>query len=75
MKNGVTRDELIETITHLAFHTGWPNVMSAMMSAINRAKALGANEQRHETDANGQPHAADQTLGIGSVSSRYSRGR
>ena len=25
LENGVTRDELIETITHLAFYSGWPN--------------------------------------------------
>jgi 4-carboxymuconolactone decarboxylase len=36
MKNGATREELIEMITHLAFYAGWPNAMSA----INRAKAL-----------------------------------
>jgi 4-carboxymuconolactone decarboxylase len=35
MKNGVTREELIEMITHLAFYAGWPNAMSA----LNRAKA------------------------------------
>lgn len=29
LDNGVTRDELIETITHLAFYTGWPNAMTA----------------------------------------------
>jgi 4-carboxymuconolactone decarboxylase len=31
--NGVTRDELIETITHLAFYSGWPTAMSAIMIA------------------------------------------
>jgi len=33
IENGVTRDELVETITHLAFYCGWPNAMSAMMLA------------------------------------------
>jgi 4-carboxymuconolactone decarboxylase len=28
-ENGVTEEELVETITHLAFYAGWPNVMSA----------------------------------------------
>ena len=28
--NGVTRDELIETITHLAFYAGWPNAVTAV---------------------------------------------
>ncbi len=35
IENGVTRDELVEEITHLAFYAGWP----AAMSAITLAKA------------------------------------
>lgn len=31
--NGVTREELIETITHLAFYAGWPNAVSAVAVA------------------------------------------
>jgi 4-carboxymuconolactone decarboxylase len=27
--NGVTRDEIVELITHLAFYSGWPTAMSA----------------------------------------------
>ncbi len=27
--NGVTQDELIELITHLAFYSGWPTAVSA----------------------------------------------
>ncbi len=30
LDNGVTVDELIETITHLAFYAGWPRAMSAV---------------------------------------------
>lgn len=30
LENGVTRDELVELVTHLAFYAGWPNAMSAM---------------------------------------------
>jgi len=33
LENGVTRDELIELITHLAFYAGWPNAMSAVARA------------------------------------------
>jgi 4-carboxymuconolactone decarboxylase len=29
-ENGVTRDELVEAITHLAFYAGWPNAVSAV---------------------------------------------
>jgi 4-carboxymuconolactone decarboxylase len=30
LENGVTRDELIELITHLAFYSGWPTASSAV---------------------------------------------
>jgi 4-carboxymuconolactone decarboxylase len=33
LNNGVTKDELIEVITHLAFYAGWPNAMSAVTVA------------------------------------------
>jgi 4-carboxymuconolactone decarboxylase len=33
LENGVTKDELIEVITHLAFYSGWPNAMTAIMIA------------------------------------------
>jgi 4-carboxymuconolactone decarboxylase len=32
-ENGVTRDELVEAITHLAFYAGWPNAISAVTVA------------------------------------------
>lgn len=35
IENGVTKDELIEAITHLAFYAGWPNAMTAMATAKN----------------------------------------
>jgi 4-carboxymuconolactone decarboxylase len=34
--NGATEQELIETITHLAFYAGWPKAMSAMTVAKQR---------------------------------------
>jgi len=42
IENGVTREELVELITHLAFYVGWPNAMSA----ITRAKELLDKKQR-----------------------------
>jgi 4-carboxymuconolactone decarboxylase len=32
-ENGVTQQELIETITHLAFYAGWPNAVTAIAVA------------------------------------------
>jgi 4-carboxymuconolactone decarboxylase len=29
-RNGVTQEELVETITHLAFYCGWPNAVNAI---------------------------------------------
>jgi 4-carboxymuconolactone decarboxylase len=31
--NGVSKDEIIEAITHLAFYSGWPTAMSAALLA------------------------------------------
>src|SRR3954468_6682409 len=30
LDNGITRDELVELITHLAFYSGWPTASSAV---------------------------------------------
>ncbi|MFZ4288406.1 carboxymuconolactone decarboxylase family protein [Variovorax sp. HJSM1_2] len=32
-KNGITQEELVETITHLAFYAGWPSGVSAALVA------------------------------------------
>ena len=33
LENGVTRNEIIGTITHLAFYAGWPPAMTALQIA------------------------------------------
>jgi 4-carboxymuconolactone decarboxylase len=33
LENGVTKDELAEVITHLAFYSGWPTASSAIAIA------------------------------------------
>lgn len=33
LENGLTRDEIIGTITHLAFYAGWPPAMTALQIA------------------------------------------
>jgi 4-carboxymuconolactone decarboxylase len=35
MENGITKEEIIETITHLAFYAGWPPAMTALQIARN----------------------------------------
>ena len=32
-ENGMTREELVEAITHLAFYSGWPNAINAALVA------------------------------------------
>lgn len=36
LENGISQEELVELITHLAFYSGWPTAMSA----INALKTL-----------------------------------
>lgn len=33
LEHGITKEELIEAITHLAFYSGWPTAMSATLLA------------------------------------------
>jgi len=33
VENGLKKEELVEAITHLAFYSGWPNAMTAIMIA------------------------------------------
>jgi 4-carboxymuconolactone decarboxylase len=33
LANGVTKDELIEMMTHLAFYSGWPSAVTAVLRA------------------------------------------
>ncbi len=33
LQNGVTRDEIVELITHLAFYSGWPTAGTALSIA------------------------------------------
>ena len=33
LENGITKDEIIELMTHLAFYSGWPTAMSAVFVA------------------------------------------
>jgi 4-carboxymuconolactone decarboxylase len=41
LENGITRDEIIETITHLAFYSGWPTAMTALQIAKRAFEEAG----------------------------------
>ncbi|MCJ1711161.1 carboxymuconolactone decarboxylase family protein [Clavibacter michiganensis subsp. phaseoli] len=45
VENGVTPDELIEAITHVAFYAGWPKGMGAMTTAKD---VLGTDQEEQE---------------------------
>ena len=42
LENGVTRDELVEAITHLAFYAGWPTASTALPIAKRVFDETGA---------------------------------
>ena len=42
LENGVTRDELAEVITHLAFYAGWPAANTAVAIARKVFEEVGA---------------------------------
>ncbi len=47
IENGVTKNELIETITHLAFYCGWPAASTAV--AIARKVFAAAHDKNDQT--------------------------
>lgn len=46
LENGVTREEIIEMITHLAFYSGWPTASTALTIA---RQVFGENQQNQTT--------------------------
>jgi 4-carboxymuconolactone decarboxylase len=50
--NGVTQEELVETITHLAFYAGWPSAMTA----VTVAREVFENKCRATAGAQGDLH-------------------
>ena len=40
-QNGITKDEIVAEITHLAFYAGWPKAWSA----FNRVKEIWSDEE------------------------------
>jgi len=43
LENGLSKDELVEAVTHLAFYTGWPNAVTA----ITQLKDIVTSEETH----------------------------
>ena len=55
LENGVTPDELIEVITHLAFYSGWPTAGTAVGIArqvlADNGRTQTASKERENADA------------------------
>jgi 4-carboxymuconolactone decarboxylase len=48
LENGVTREELAEVITHLAFYSGWPTASSAVAILRKVFEDMPANDAQGE---------------------------
>lgn len=53
IENGVTRDEIVELITHLAFYSGWPTASTALTIArqvFAEPADINANTKEHQNE-------------------------
>ena len=57
-KNGVTRTEMAEILTHLAFYAGWPNAWAAFRMAKEVYAGDGEQEQHGGFFGQGEPNTA-----------------
>lgn len=79
MNNGLTRTEVSETITHLAFYAGWPRAVSAVAvakkvfearTAVGNSAPLEILRQGSQPPTKGSP---DNFIGSVSVDQRFQR--
>lgn len=74
LDNGLTRAEIDEAFTHLAFYAGWPNAMSAATVAANTYRAQGQGSsplQIFPPGARPTPGSLTHFTGSALVSSRF----
>lgn len=64
-KNGVTRTEMSEILTHLAFYAGWPNAWAAFRMAKDVYADDGGQEQHGGFFGQGEPNTAYAQYFIG----------
>jgi 4-carboxymuconolactone decarboxylase len=81
MENGLTRDEIGEALTHLAFYAGWPRATAAVAVAAKTftGQTVGAEPEASETSLRIVPPGGDPTrapaehfTGVVTVSSPFS---
>ncbi|MCX7364638.1 MAG: carboxymuconolactone decarboxylase family protein [Alphaproteobacteria bacterium] len=79
MSNGLTRTEVSEIVTHLAFYAGWPRAVSAVAVAkkVFEARTAGANAAPLEILRQGSQPATkgspDYFIGSVSIDQRFQR--
>jgi len=66
LENGVEKEELIEVITHLAFYSGWPNAMSAIM-VQKRYSRRREDQRRRRVSVAGRQNCGPERARHGSV--------
>ncbi|NPT37760.1 cupin domain-containing protein [Paraburkholderia xenovorans] len=71
LQNGVTREELVETITQLAFYTGWPNAVSAVPVARDVFRAADAAASHPDQGAQAQDDRTITVIHAGSQPSTH----
>lgn len=64
-KNGVTKTEMAEILTHLAFYAGWPNAWAAFRMAKEVYKEEQETEEHGGFFGMGQPNTAFEQYFIG----------
>lgn len=64
-KNGVTKTEMAEILTHVAFYAGWPNAWAAFRMAKEVYKNDNSNEEHGGFFGLGEPNVNFQKYFIG----------
>jgi 4-carboxymuconolactone decarboxylase len=71
LQNGVTREELVETITQLAFYTGWPNAVSAVPVAREVFRTADASASQPARGAQAREDRTITVIRAGSLPSAH----
>ena len=64
-KNGVTKTEMAEILTHIAFYAGWPNAWAAVRMAKEVYQDDCSNEEPGGFFGPGEPNTASAKYFIG----------
>src|SRR5438034_715464 len=74
LENGVSRDELIEVITHLAFYSGWPPRIPRCLSHNVFSTKLESKDRTMQKRKLGNSGLEASAIGLGCMGLNYHRG-